>query len=285
VTQLRKFGILAAALLLLWGGLSYRYRESMLSPGHLLEGHADIHAACFRCHSPFRGVDAARCATCHALAEIGVRTVAGVPLPGSERVPFHRDLSEGSCAACHTDHAGPDSDGTLETFVHGLLTASAVEACTDCHEGQRPDDMIHTSVKAGCQPCHQTAAWVPATYDHEPYFRFDRHHPDDCGTCHTTAGDLAAYTCYGCHEHTPRKIRSEHLEEGIREFEACEECHRSGDEEEAERIWKKLRREAKKRSPRSAERRKKRHRDHDDDDDDDRDDDHDDDHDDHDDDD
>ena len=132
-------------------------------------------------------------------------------------------------------------------------------------------DLVHTSVKAGCDPCHQTAAWTPATFDHEPYFRFDRHHPEDCGTCHTTAGDLGAYTCYGCHEHTPRNIRSEHLEEGIREFEACEECHRSGDEEEAERAWKKMRREARRHSPRTSQRSERRHHDddHDDHDDDD----------------
>jgi hypothetical protein len=271
VRPVGRIGVLATILLLLWGGLSYRYRESMLSPGHLLEGHGDIHPDCFRCHSPFRGVETARCVACHPLEEIGRRSVAGVPLPGSGRVPFHQDLREGSCAACHTDHAGPGSDGTLGTFEHGLLIASAVETCDDCHEGQRPGDMIHTSVKAGCQPCHQTVAWAPATFDHEPHFRFDRHHPDDCGSCHTTAGDLAAYTCYGCHEHTPRNIRSEHLEEGIREFEACEECHRSGDEEEAERAWKKMRREAKRRGlPTSRRGERRRHHDeHDDDDDDD----------------
>jgi hypothetical protein len=264
---LRGLGILALALLLLYGGLSYWQRESMLSPGHLLEGHAGIHAACFRCHSPFRGVETARCLSCHSLEEIGVRTVSGDPLSGSERVPFHRKLREGACAACHTDHAGPDADGTLERFQHGLLMASAVESCGDCHEGRRPADAIHTVVKGGCGPCHQIAAWTPATFDHDPLFRFDRHHPDDCAICHTTEGDLSAYTCYGCHEHTPRKIRSEHLEEGIREYQACEECHRSGDEEEAERAWKKRRREARRRSPSTSRREERRHHDDDDDDD------------------
>jgi hypothetical protein len=260
----RGYGLLALALLLLYGSLAYWQRESMLSPGHLLEGHAEIHAACFRCHSPFRGVESVRCVTCHALEEIGVRTVSGAPLPGSQRVPFHQDLKEGACAACHIDHAGPDADGTLDEFEHRLLMASAVESCSECHERQRPGDTIHTSVKGGCSPCHQTAAWTPASFDHEPHFRFDRHHPDDCATCHTTEGDLTAYTCYGCHEHTPRNIRSEHLEEGIREYEACEECHRSGDEEEAERAWKKKRQKEKPRSSRASRRSERRHHDDDD---------------------
>ena len=48
----------------------------------------------------------------------------------------------------------------------------------------------------------------------------------------------ANYTCYGCHEHSRSKIREEHLEEGIRDYENCVECHRSGDEDEAKRIWR-----------------------------------------------
>jgi hypothetical protein len=259
VKPVLRFGGLALALLLLYGGFSLWQRESMLSPGHLLEGHADIHEACFRCHSPFRGVGTARCVACHPLEEIGLRTVGGVPLLGEERVPFHSSLREGACAACHTDHAGSDSRGTLAVFEHGLLIASALEACHDCHEGQRPGDLVHTGVKAGCGPCHRTTAWEPSTFDHDRYFRFDRHHPEDCGTCHTTEGDLGAYTCYGCHEHTPRNIRSEHLEEGIREFEACEECHRSADEEETERAWKKLRRKFEPGSPRTSPRTGRRH--------------------------
>lgn len=34
------------------------------------------------------------------------------------------------------------------------------------------------------------------------------------------------YTCYGCHERTAANIRREHIEEGIRKFANCVECHR-----------------------------------------------------------
>jgi hypothetical protein len=44
--------------------------------------------------------------------------------------------------------------------------------------------------------------------------------------------DYTRYTCYGCHEHSRSKIREEHLEEGIYQYENCVECHRSGDAEE-----------------------------------------------------
>jgi len=48
-------------------------------------------------------------------------------------------------------------------------------------------------------------------------------------------GAKLAYTCYGCHEHTPAKIRAEHEEEGIRDFSDCVQCHRSAQEEPRER--------------------------------------------------
>jgi hypothetical protein len=57
----------------------------------------------------------------------------------------------------------------------------------------------------------------------------DRDHNTRCVTCHVR-NDYQQYTCYGCHEHTPANIRREHVEEGIRDFNDCVECHRSADE-------------------------------------------------------
>ena len=50
--------------------------------------------------------------------------------------------------------------------------------------------------------------------------------------------DYSNYTCYGCHEHSRSRIRKEHVEEGIHDYENCAECHRSGDEDEAKYLWK-----------------------------------------------
>jgi len=58
-----------------------------------------------------------------------------------------------------------------------------------------------------------------------------------CSRCHEN-NDYKKYTCYGCHEHSRSNIREEHLEEGIRDFENCTECHRSPDEDEAERLMR-----------------------------------------------
>ncbi len=75
----------------------------------------------------------------------------------------------------------------------------------------------------------------PATFDHEKYFRFDRHHNNECATCHVN-NDYGNYTCYGCHEHSRSKVREEHVEEGIYNYENCVECHKNGDEDEAKNL-------------------------------------------------
>ena len=95
----------------------------------------------------------------------------------------------------------------------------------------------HADIAADCFACHTQARWTPATFEHDKYLRFDKHHRTDCETCHVE-NDYGNYTCYGCHEHSRRKIRKEHVEEGIYDYEVCVECHRSGDEDEAERIWR-----------------------------------------------
>jgi len=108
-----------------------------------------------------------------------------------------------------------------------------------------PDDKLHKENNGNCRQCHIEKAWLPATFKHEKYFRFDREHNTKCETCHIN-NDYANYTCYGCHEHTLSKIREEHIEEGILNYKICVECHRSGDEDEAEHIWETKRFEVRK---------------------------------------
>ncbi len=136
-----------------------------------------------------------------------------------------------NCDACHTqDEWKPASFGHEQYF-----RSVGNKECTGCH--QKPDDRAHRQLKGQCDTCHGLNKWKPATFDHDKYFRFDKHHQTECVTCHKN-DDYSHYTCYGCHEHNRWNVREEHLEEGIRDYEQCTECHRSGDEHEAERIWK-----------------------------------------------
>jgi len=141
---------------------------------------------------------------------------------------LHRSAPK-TCGSCHRVEGW-----TPATFDHAALGATPEQRCITCHAGVRPGDGLHRQAGDDCAGCHGTTAWKPATFEHAKYFRFDRHHPaDPCQSCHPDS--LDRYTCYGCHEHTPQGIAREHREEGITDFEDCARCHRSGDEDDAER--------------------------------------------------
>lgn len=206
--------------------LVFMLPEQMISPGPVIAAHADIGKDCFACHAPLRGAAPERCQACHAIASIGVFNTRGEaivsPVP---KVAFHQKLREQDCVACHSDHAGPKLTGhSQKPFSHSLLAAEVRAQCSSCHT--KPADSFHKSVTANCSQCHRTDAWKPATFNHDKYFVLEGDHKAPCATCHVK-NDLTRYTCYGCHEHTPAKIRAEHVEEGIRDFRNCVKCHRS----------------------------------------------------------
>lgn len=208
----------------------------MISPGALISAHAELTTDCFACHTPFIGSTPEKCIACHKVEEIGLKTTTGFPVGReSKNVAFHQKLNEEDCVACHSDHKGVKSFRPISRFSHNLLDDVLQQECDSCH--RNPGDSLHRKIKGNCKECHTQKEWTPATFDHNEYFRFDRHHDANCESCHVE-NDYSNYTCYSCHEHSKSNVRREHLEEGIREYENCVECHRSGDEHEAERIWK-----------------------------------------------
>lgn len=208
----------------------------MVSPGKLTDAHAELATDCFACHTPFRGSTQAKCVRCHKVDEIGLKTTDGLPI-GQEKknVAFHQKLTESDCVACHSEHRGVQAFRPISRFSHQLLAPAVNQQCDGCH--RNPDDALHRKIEGNCGYCHTQEHWTPATFDHDDYFRFDRDHTTECKTCHVD-NDYNNYTCYGCHEHSRSGIRAEHVEEGIYDYENCVECHRSGDEDEAERIWR-----------------------------------------------
>ncbi len=344
--------------------LAGMFPHLMISPGNLIEEHDAYNSDCFVCHDVLFGASPAKCIACHEVTDIGVRTTEGTPVANKKTtVPFHQDLLEDDCVACHSDHQGvakyrihqrfshalldaptqkqclschprpsdtlheqvqdecaechnierwtpatfehdmlsvadknecaachqsdapadalhrrvSDECGTCHdleqwkpaTFEHDLLNVAERGLCVTCHEEATPSDTLHRQVSDECEQCHGTDKWKPATYDHDQSFAFDKDHTAKCVTCHTTT-DYKKYTCYECHEHSPRNVRKEHLEEGIRDYRNCVECHRNADEDEAERAWRSIKRGVPYRFDPSRETRGKnwRGRDHDDDDDD-----------------
>jgi len=221
--------VLISANLVVLVALAFVYPHLMLSPGALVKGHAELATDCFACHRPWRGAAAPLCVQCHALPDIGLRTTKGALIAKTSTQPrlkaaFHQDLIEQDCMACHTDHQSPRlaSQGR-RAFSHELLRPGVRQQCESCHN--KPADKLHQKIGGDCQACHRQDAWKPASFEHARFFVLDRDHDTECATCHQ-GNNYSTYTCYGCHEHTPANIRAEHVEEGIRDYENCVECHR-----------------------------------------------------------
>ncbi len=208
----------------------------MIAPGQPIDAHAELATDCFACHSPLVGSTARKCISCHKVSEIGLKTTKGVTIASEKKnVAFHQSLVEEDCIACHSDHKGVKPFRPISQFSHRLLDSTLQKQCDGCHDN--PGDALHQKIKGNCNQCHSEDSWTPATFDHNDYFRFDRDHDTECETCHIE-NSYADYTCYGCHEHSRSEVREEHYEEGIRDYEVCVDCHRSADEDEAERIWR-----------------------------------------------
>lgn len=220
-------GLNVAALLV----LSLVFPHAMVGPGKLIAGHQPINSDCFACHSAFTGVQSDKCMACHKPAQIGRLTTTGAPVVKPlTRTPFHQELQSLDCTGCHSDHAGVARYQSVGHFDHALLKQTVAKQCQTCH--QSPADKLHQKITTGCTQCHSQKQWSPATFEHSRYFVLDRDHDVKCATCHTSSSgnSYKEYTCYGCHEHTPDKVRREHVEEGIRDFKNCVQCHRSSRE-------------------------------------------------------
>ncbi len=216
--------------------LAILYPRLMISPGLPIDAHAELAEDCFACHTPLIGSRPEKCIACHKVEEIGIKTTTGLSIAKEQKnVVFHQKLIEDDCVSCHSDHKGVKAFRPISQFTHNLLEPTLRKQCDSCHNN--PGDALHQKIKGNCAQCHTQDAWTPAGFDHEERFRFDRDHETECETCHIN-DDYANYTCYGCHEHSRSEIREEHVEEGIYDYDTCVECHRSGDEDEAKRIWR-----------------------------------------------
>ncbi len=225
--------ILIVAVLLI-----YLFPRQAINPGDLSKGHQHLENDCMKCHTFLVGTTGEKCIACHKPADIGKFLTSGEKIeakPGKSRTAFHQLFTKDSCLSCHTDHSGRDVTNTVRAFSHSLLQGEDLNQCRSCH--QAPADNLHRKNNQECSRCHTVERWLPGTLDHARYFRFDKHHGPDCLTCHQN-NNYSEYTCYGCHEHSPWKIREEHLEEGISNYQNCAPCHPSADEDEAKRIFR-----------------------------------------------
>jgi hypothetical protein len=233
VVMNRRFLWAISALLVGIIAFAFFRPDVMVAPGPVKPTHAAIANDCFACHAPFRSASPVRCVACHKLADIGRSTTKGAPVRHPAKTPvFHQALTEPNCMACHSDHAAPRlTRRTEKPFAHALLKPLIRAQCSACHTP--PDTPRHRQNRAQCSTCHSDRAWKPASFDHARYFVLDSNHAVACATCHV-GSDYRTFTCYGCHEHQPERIRADHAEEGIGNIENCVRCHRSANGEGGE---------------------------------------------------
>lgn len=236
----RSIKILLAVNVVIATVLAFAYPHLMIAPGPVVEGHAKVAEDCFACHTVFFGASSPKCVACHTVADIGIKTTEGKAIVRAKKpsVAFHQGLLETDCVACHTDHVGVSIYRIRQHFSHDLLDLEAKDRCVACHA--KPQDKVHRSAPTDCKACHTTKDWKGAKLDHSRFFVFDKNHKR-CKMCHRTE-DYKQYTCFSCHAHDEDEVRRSHRREGIRDIDNCVKCHRSADEDEAERAWESIKR-------------------------------------------
>lgn len=209
----------------------------------------------------------AQCRSCHTNLE--KHTYAGVPIEcvachGADYdatvAPPHRSSGISTdCASCHSvsaltwgghfDHA---QTGFRLTGAHtavpcagchkGGAYAALSDQCVSCHLPRFTATTNPPHAASGfstdCRSCHTTTTWIPATFDHEPFFPISSgstHRPgrwNACADCHTNAGSYQVFTCLNCHEHSQNTVDPKHT--GVAGYrydsQSCYSCHPRGRE-------------------------------------------------------
>ncbi len=177
--------------------------------GFALTGaHAGL--ACLECHSSGYANTSAACYSCHA------GDFNGVADPNHVSNNFDHN-----CAACHTTTAWTpayfDHSGTafVLTGAHVGLQCAACHAtgyantsaeCYSCHAGDFSDatdpNHVTNNFDHNCALCHSTAAWQPASFDHNgtAFPLTGAHANQQCIACHANGYSNTSADCYSCHQ-------------------------------------------------------------------------------------
>jgi hypothetical protein len=213
--------------------------ETLVMPGEVIAGHADVESDCSSCHSLFnKSAQRQLCMDCHEEVAVDIQAASGYH-------GLHPDAGAAQCASCHTDHEGRKADIVQlveKDFDHSFtdfdLIGSHLEVnCEDCHapggryrEAQtdcvachRDDSPHEQTLGDDCAGCHESTEWTNATFDHDTteYPLIGKHRDAACLDCHADRTFLNAPTnCFACHESDDAH--------GGRSGQKCDDCHNPG---------------------------------------------------------
>ena len=177
------------------------FYQKTASPGKLSAAHAHLGNNCAACHTPFRGIETAKCIACHANA---------ISVLQRQPTAFHSSVS--SCKECHREHqgieyrptimdhealvqigrrqlkSGTDSHDKAESHHEQFARAQGATVpyadisisekllnCVSCHSN---DDRHFKLFGRNCASCHATDRWMISNFKHpSPNSR-------DCAQCH-----------------------------------------------------------------------------------------------------
>ena len=201
------------------------------TPFPLTGGHVAV--ACAQCHinNVYAGLTT-DCYTCHT----ATFTAATTPVP-------HAGFPT-ACASCHTTAAWQPSTFNHNNSTFPLTGAHPAVACVQCHANNvyvglpvtcygchqqqftTANAPPHTGFSTDCTTCHTTAAWQPATFNHNntPFPLTGGHTTVVCAQCHVNnvyAG--LTHDCYTCHTATFTSATTPVPHTGFPT--ACASCH------------------------------------------------------------
>lgn len=156
-----------------------------VNPGVMIEEHMYLKNDCLSCHSLGSGPQTGKCINCHKLSEIGIKLVSGdnkTELNNKSNL-LHQFIKNIQCLECHTEHNGLSKENATLKFRHSILSMNLQKECVKCHTPQKPEDRIHSLLKAECSVCHFTNNWKPSFFKHE--LLGDK--KNDCRDCHLNA--------------------------------------------------------------------------------------------------
>lgn len=214
--------------------------ESLVMPGPVIEGHADLERECSSCHKTFdKSAQRGLCLDCHEEISADVDQSSGFH-------GRHPDASASQCADCHSEHLGRDADivgldeGSFDhqftdfELIGGHLEAACEDChspgskrrdtpstCFDCHE---EDDVHEQTMGQSCGDCHSATDWTDVAFDHDTtgWPLIGKHAEAACDGCHADQTFRNTPTdCYGCHA-------EDDAHDG-RSGTQCEQCHNPTD--------------------------------------------------------
>jgi hypothetical protein len=210
--------------------------KTLIMPGEVIEGHAELEANCDNCHAAFdRSKQRALCLDCHENIAFDIDNMSG----------YHglfEDARSETCANCHTDHDGRDAVIVIlnrQQFDHDFTDFALIGHHTDadCNKCHAPDtkfrdaesgcyschveDNVHEeSLGTECGDCHSPTGWLDVDFDHDTtdFPLIGLHRDVECESCHEdqTFQDTPT-TCFDCHA-------EDDVHEG-RSGQQCENCH------------------------------------------------------------